>query len=164
MDDFPFFNAHSTQIWPCRQALKQLVPPLRSLCPPLRNAISAPLRSARYTLPSPLHYVPLRHTLPSPFYQVPRNKRVGSTKEAFLFCRLHVVQYEKSYSVPRRSRIHMRCPNCQTVNPAQAKFCLECGYRFGVCPNCGTVNTPVAKFCIECGMALLAKGELTSPL
>src|SRR5712692_7691671 len=58
----------------------------------------------------------------------------------------------------------MRCPNCQTVNPPQAKFCLECGYRFGVCPNCGTVNIPVAKFCIECGLALTAKGEATHPL
>ena len=50
----------------------------------------------------------------------------------------------------------MRCPNCQTVNPPTAKFCLECGRRFGVCPNCGTVNPATAKFCIECGTALHA--------
>src|SRR5947207_14338962 len=49
----------------------------------------------------------------------------------------------------------MRCPYCQTENPPTAKFCLECGKRFGVCPNCGTVNPPTAKFCIECGTALL---------
>src|SRR5258707_11548774 len=48
----------------------------------------------------------------------------------------------------------MRCPNCQTVNPPNAKFCLECGNRLVVCPNCGTVNLPNAKFCIECGTAL----------
>ncbi|MEO8953823.1 MAG: adenylate/guanylate cyclase domain-containing protein [Ktedonobacteraceae bacterium] len=48
----------------------------------------------------------------------------------------------------------MRCPNCQTVNPPNAKFCLECGKRLIVCPNCGTVNLPIAKFCIECGTAL----------
>ncbi len=48
----------------------------------------------------------------------------------------------------------MRCPNCQTVNPPNAKFCLECGKRMIVCPNCGTVNLPIAKFCIECGTAL----------
>ena len=48
----------------------------------------------------------------------------------------------------------MRCPNCQTINPPEAKFCLECGNRLVVCPNCGTVNLPTAKFCIECGTAL----------
>ena len=48
----------------------------------------------------------------------------------------------------------MRCPNCQTVNPPNAKFCLECGNRLVVCPNCGTINLPVAKFCIECGTPL----------
>jgi len=53
----------------------------------------------------------------------------------------------------------MRCPNCQTINPPSAKFCLECGRRFGVCPNCGTVNLPTAKFCIECGTALLAREQ-----
>src|SRR5256885_14103684 len=58
----------------------------------------------------------------------------------------------------------MRCPNCQTINPPEAKFCLECGRRFVVCPHCGTVNVPVAKFCIECGTALVPKGESTDPL
>ena len=61
----------------------------------------------------------------------------------------------------------MRCPNCQTVNPPNAKFCLECGNRLVVCPNCGTVNLPTAKFCIECGTSLTMtsthKGEKPSP-
>src|SRR5579859_817185 len=48
----------------------------------------------------------------------------------------------------------MRCPNCQTLNPPNAKFCLECGNRLVVCSNCGTVNLPFAKFCIECGVPL----------
>src|ERR1700694_3253577 len=48
----------------------------------------------------------------------------------------------------------MRCPNCQTINSPNAKFCLECGNRLLVCPNCGTVNVPFAKFCIECGTLL----------
>jgi predicted ATPase/class 3 adenylate cyclase len=52
----------------------------------------------------------------------------------------------------------MRCPNCQTHNPANAKFCLECGNRLIVCANCGTVNLPIAKFCIECGTALREQG------
>ncbi len=48
----------------------------------------------------------------------------------------------------------MRCPNCQTINPINAKYCLECGNRLIVCPKCGTVNLPIAKFCIECGTHL----------
>lgn len=52
----------------------------------------------------------------------------------------------------------MRCPNCQTLNPSAAKFCLECGTRLGTCPNCGTVNPSGAKFCIECGTALSPRG------
>src|SRR2546421_11411562 len=51
----------------------------------------------------------------------------------------------------------MRCPNCQTINHPTAKFCLECGRRFGVCQNCGPVNIPKTKYCIECGTALLPK-------
>ncbi|MBO0792731.1 MAG: AAA family ATPase, partial [Ktedonobacteraceae bacterium] len=59
----------------------------------------------------------------------------------------------------------MRCPNCQTVNPANAKFCLECGNRLVVCPNCATINLPMAKFCIECGTPLqAAAGEASRPL
>src|SRR5258708_34663382 len=61
-----------------------------------------------------------------------------------------------------RDRIEMRCPNCQTVNPPHAKFCLECGNRLVVCPNCGTVNLPNAKFCIECGTALTFMSTLRS--
>ncbi|MHB8599002.1 MAG: adenylate/guanylate cyclase domain-containing protein [Ktedonobacteraceae bacterium] len=48
----------------------------------------------------------------------------------------------------------MRCPNCQTINPPEAKFCLECGNRLVICPHCGTINLPMAKFCIECGTPL----------
>lgn len=50
----------------------------------------------------------------------------------------------------------MRCPNCQTSNPPNAKFCMECGNRLLVCANCSTVNLSQAKFCIECGTSLLA--------
>ena len=58
----------------------------------------------------------------------------------------------------------MRCPNCQTINPANAKFCMECGNRLLVCSNCGTINLPNAKFCIECGTSLQKQGEPTTPL
>ncbi len=57
----------------------------------------------------------------------------------------------------------MRCPNCQTINPPNAKFCLECGNRLVVCPNCGTVNLPIARFCIECGTQLQPRSENTVP-
>ena len=58
----------------------------------------------------------------------------------------------------------MRCPNCQTINPPNAKFCLECGNRLVICPNCGTINLPNAKFCIECGTALTPTPRGTNPL
>jgi len=58
----------------------------------------------------------------------------------------------------------MRCPNCQTINPPNAKFCLECGNRLIVCPNCGTVNPRTARFCIECGTRLQPVGDNTAPL
>jgi len=48
----------------------------------------------------------------------------------------------------------MRCPNCLSQNPPNAKFCLECGNRLVICPHCGTINLPMAKFCIECGLPL----------
>ena len=58
----------------------------------------------------------------------------------------------------------MRCPNCQTLNPINAKYCLECGNRLIICPNCGTINLPVAKFCIECGTALQLRGDTNASL
>ncbi|HET8845876.1 MAG TPA: zinc ribbon domain-containing protein, partial [Ktedonobacteraceae bacterium] len=51
----------------------------------------------------------------------------------------------------------MRCPNCSTSNPSNAKFCMECGIRLLVCPNCSTANFTTAKFCIECGTSLNAQ-------
>src|SRR5438105_12329489 len=67
---------------------------------------------------------------------------------------LHFLQTEYQGT---QNKVYMRCPYCQTENPPLAKFCLECGKRFGACPNCGTVNPPSAKFCIECGTALLSR-------
>jgi class 3 adenylate cyclase/tetratricopeptide (TPR) repeat protein len=46
----------------------------------------------------------------------------------------------------------MQCPQCQQVNPPQAKFCLECGARLALaCAHCGTDLPASAKFCLECG-------------
>src|SRR5579885_1375330 len=62
-----------------------------------------------------------------------------------------------------RDNFPMLCPNCHTVNPPNAKFCLECGNRLLICPNCGTVNLPVARFCIECGTPLQSAGRGAAP-
>ncbi len=49
----------------------------------------------------------------------------------------------------------MKCPNCQTMNPAGAKYCVECGKGFDIrCPKCGTITPAGGKFCISCGHSL----------
>jgi hypothetical protein len=46
----------------------------------------------------------------------------------------------------------MRCAGCQHENPAQAKFCQECGASLAVsCASCGAELPPTAKFCHGCG-------------
>jgi class 3 adenylate cyclase/tetratricopeptide (TPR) repeat protein len=48
----------------------------------------------------------------------------------------------------------MRCPNCQSENPENARFCIECGAAFERrCLKCGLVNPPRAKFCSRCGFS-----------
>ncbi|HEY40613.1 MAG TPA: zinc-ribbon domain-containing protein [Dehalococcoidia bacterium] len=49
----------------------------------------------------------------------------------------------------------MKCPNCQTVNPDNQKFCGKCGAKLErVCPNCGISNPPEYDYCGECGATL----------
>ena len=49
----------------------------------------------------------------------------------------------------------MKCPNCQTMNPAGAKYCVECGKGFDIrCPECSTITPAGGKFCISCGHRL----------
>ncbi len=46
----------------------------------------------------------------------------------------------------------MKCQQCQTENPNQAKFCIECGTIMErKCKVCGSEYPEKAKFCIECG-------------
>lgn len=49
----------------------------------------------------------------------------------------------------------MKCPQCQTDNPANVNFCTQCGTVLRLsCPNCGKQVSSEMKFCIECGHAL----------
>ena len=49
----------------------------------------------------------------------------------------------------------MKCPNCTFENPADAKFCENCGQPLElVCPNCSHPVTTGAKFCKNCGYNL----------
>jgi class 3 adenylate cyclase len=51
----------------------------------------------------------------------------------------------------------MKCSRCQHDNPANAKFCLECGARLAqTCANCRSELPPSAKFCLECGERVAA--------
>ena len=59
----------------------------------------------------------------------------------------------------------MQCLACRHENPAQAKFCLECGARLVVsCSHCRTELPPSAKFCLECGERVTPAGAaMVSP-
>jgi class 3 adenylate cyclase/tetratricopeptide (TPR) repeat protein len=49
----------------------------------------------------------------------------------------------------------MKCPQCQLENPADARFCNECGGKLeSTCPACGKTNPPGSKFCNGCGQNL----------
>lgn len=46
----------------------------------------------------------------------------------------------------------MNCPNCQTTNPDNARFCMNCGQALAhTCTNCGTALPAGARFCFNCG-------------
>ena len=56
----------------------------------------------------------------------------------------------------------MKCENCGHQNPANAKFCENCGQPLiektvsstQTCPNCGEINDSHNKFCEKCGFDL----------
>jgi len=53
----------------------------------------------------------------------------------------------------------MKCPRCKHENPAEVKFCGECGAGLeSVCPACGASNPPGNKHCGQCGVALAQIG------
>jgi hypothetical protein len=50
----------------------------------------------------------------------------------------------------------VRCPKCNALAPAEAKFCGQCGQSLGKtrpCPHCREMNDPDARFCDNCGQA-----------
>ncbi len=58
----------------------------------------------------------------------------------------------------------MQCPQCGRHNPAQSKFCLECGVR--LLPRCGACGTDLpdgAKFCNQCGAPVGAPASPPAP-
>ena len=58
----------------------------------------------------------------------------------------------------------MQCSRCQTENPPQAKFCLECASPLTrICQGCGTPLPPTAKFCLECAHPVTGPGPTAQP-
>ena len=46
----------------------------------------------------------------------------------------------------------MKCPKCQTENPAAKKLCRKCGTKLSLqCPEYGSEYLTSDKFCSECG-------------
>ena len=69
-----------------------------------------------------------------------------------------------NHILPCTKECALICPNCQTENPANARFCISCGQPLPrVCAVCGTVNPPSARFCNQCGSPLQAVSAPTSP-
>jgi ribosomal protein L40E len=58
----------------------------------------------------------------------------------------------------------MQCSRCQHENPAQAKFCLQCGARLALtCGKCRAELPASAKFCLECGEQVAREGVPRAP-
>ncbi|MCH9046733.1 MAG: alpha/beta fold hydrolase, partial [SAR324 cluster bacterium] len=58
----------------------------------------------------------------------------------------------------------MDCPRCHHSNPAEARFCEECGAQVErACPVCHHTNSPTARFCISCGRDLSTPESLAPP-
>src|SRR5215472_648482 len=56
----------------------------------------------------------------------------------------------------------MQCSQCQSTNPAGAKFCVECGSPLALlCPSCGSEPPPTARFCPQCATPLTAESPST---
>src|SRR5690349_7950454 len=61
----------------------------------------------------------------------------------------------------------MQCSNCQTLNPANANYCLGCGYLMiegKVCPTCQTPLPAHANFCYRCGAMQMGRATTITRL
>jgi Double zinc ribbon len=59
----------------------------------------------------------------------------------------------------------MRCLRCQHENPAQSRFCFECGARLTpTCSRCGVEFLAGVKFCNQCGQAAEGQAPTTPRL
>jgi class 3 adenylate cyclase/tetratricopeptide (TPR) repeat protein len=58
----------------------------------------------------------------------------------------------------------MRCSSCNAENPADNRFCDQCGASLGSrCPNCGKEARSGAKFCGACGHSLDSDAAASEP-
>jgi len=58
---------------------------------------------------------------------------------------------------PATGAATVACPKCGTANPANSKFCNNCGAPLSgkqICPKCQAENPAGAKFCSSCGNKL----------
>ncbi len=67
----------------------------------------------------------------------------------------------QAFQQPPAQQPMVLCPKCGFQNPANLKFCGNCGTSLQVqggvtCPKCGTPNAAGAKFCSNCGNPLQA--------
>lgn len=46
------------------------------------------------------------------------------------------------------------CPNCQSANKPQTRFCTKCGFPLKACSFCGSQNPVGNRFCSKCGKVL----------
>ncbi len=67
---------------------------------------------------------------------------------------------QQSYQTSNLHNYHpvleTECPSCGSINPQQARFCINCRYSFltRTCPQCGTENVSDARYCQECALLL----------
>lgn len=58
----------------------------------------------------------------------------------------------------------MNCKACDTVNAADARFCIQCGEKMApACPHCQGTIEKGQKFCIHCGGVLEGEGGQDAP-
>jgi class 3 adenylate cyclase/tetratricopeptide (TPR) repeat protein len=58
----------------------------------------------------------------------------------------------------------LQCPQCSHENPADSRFCLECGGALGLaCPSCGAELPAGSKFCNQCGQATGSEAPAAAP-